>query len=912
MTHTNSQTIQYVTAFYEINTKSKREEIIENFKPFLLTERMKILIFTDDTKLQEDLSGVSHIQIVHVPRTELFAFQCESDIILPTSRDSMKDTVDFLSLMNAKSEFIYRASSLAQADVYVWFDMGILKICKHKESFLKTLESRFEPFACRHRDKIIMPGCVEKEKVLYYQMFSAPIWRFCGGIFCVPSNLASKFFDLHKEELQVAKILNTFTWEVNLFASIEQKTPELFLWYPADHNDSIIHVPDETDGRREKLSQKRVIILSMIKNETKVIRRMVDATLGIADAVCICDTGSTDNTVEVLQDYFKTLSVPGKIYNSEEHLWKNFGYNRSQSFLAAVDFCKELGWSLEDTYAIALDADMQLQVTDQFSKQELTSIGYKIIQRAGSLEYYNVRFLKLSHPWKCSGVTHEYWDGGETDILYPDKIFIQDIGDGGCKDDKFERDIRLLEQGLIDEPNNPRYFFYLAQTYKDINSDKSIEYYLKRIQAGGWYEEIWYSMYQLMKIFEAKKDYPEMEKWGVRAYEFSNSRMENIYALCKHFRDRRQHFKAWHYLQLGIDKPRPNDLLFVETDCYGKCFEYERAILHDYVYPEKKTQSMRYSLDYFNKYNEHFAYDNIQWFVTKIPGTIKIFHFQDIGDYKPTSTSFVRLQNGMYRVNVRYVNYRIQPDGSYLMSKDGVLSRDHAVCTDNYTCLMDENFGLVSPLEKMNVETQPVRDVYIQGLEDVRLYQDKQNILRYIATTMNYASSGSIRQVIGRYDAENHIQSRPTEIISPTDADCEKNWIPYDGDRIIYSWHPFRSGRLNNEGKLEFDVIQQTPHFLQHMRGSSTLVLDGGYFYGITHCVIYSQPRKYYHMVVRINANTHRLEAYTYPFFFQNNAIEYCLGYEKHGDEHIAFVSQNDCNPIMVRFKDSDLLWQTI
>jgi hypothetical protein len=945
MAHTTSKTVRYVTAFYQINSKTSKDEIINNFKYFLETD-LKFIIFTDDSSLQENFKNHSNIEIVFYPREQLSAFQFDKNIILPTKRNKVKDTFDFLCLMNAKPEFIKLAKKHSPADFYIWLDMGILKITKNKDKFIDILKNRFTNFVKNQPPKIVMPGCLKKNRVQYFKMFASPLWRFCGGIFGIPDSLVDLFNDMHNNELIFCKLLNTLTWEINLFASIEQKKDDLFLWYVADHNDLIMNVPDDEyndfeiieinrdndnsdDDNTEiykpiktpvsqenKLTysndKKRVIILSMIKNETKIIKRMLQATLNIADAICICDTGSTDNTVEVLTDFFKDFPIPAKIYNGPEHLWKNFGYNRSQSFLAAVDFCKQMGWNPRNTYALALDADMQLTVSDTFTKEDLNSTGYKIMQRGGSLEYYNIRFLNIAHPWKCTGVTHEYWDAGETGTLTPDKIFINDIGDGGCKDDKFERDIRLLEQGLLEEPNNPRYMFYLAQTYKDINSDRAIELYQRRIKAGGWYEEVWYSMYQLMNIYRDKKDYPEMEKWGLKAYEFQSSRLENIYHLCKHFRDKRQHFKAWQYMLMGINKPKPNEMLFLELNCYGKAFEYERAILHDYVYPDKKQQSLEISMNYLNKYNEHFAYDNIQWFVSKIPCKVRKMYFQDIGDYKATSTSFLRMANGFYRVNVRYVNYRIQQNGSYLMSENGVLSGDTAVRTDNYTCLMDDNFGILSPLQKMAIETAPIRYGHIEGLEDVRLFLDKKNTLCYIATSMNYSSSGTVKQVTGIYDTDNFIQRKPMEIPSPNNSDCEKNWIPYDGDRIIYSWHPFRSGKLNSEGKLEFDIIQQTPSFLQHMRGSSTLVEDGGYYYGITHCVIYSQPRKYYHMVVKINANTHKLEAYTSPFFFQNNAIEYCLGYEKRGDEHIAFVSQNDCDPILVHFNNSVLTWISI
>ena len=52
-------------------------------------------------------------------------------------------------------------------------------------------------------------------------------------------------------------------------------------------------------------AKPRVIVLSMIKNESRIIKRCIQSTLSIADAICICDTGSTDNTVELLTEYLK-------------------------------------------------------------------------------------------------------------------------------------------------------------------------------------------------------------------------------------------------------------------------------------------------------------------------------------------------------------------------------------------------------------------------------------------------------------------------------------------------------------------------------------------------------------------------------------------------------------------------------
>ena len=51
--------------------------------------------------------------------------------------------------------------------------------------------------------------------------------------------------------------------------------------------------------------QTPTLCLNMIvKNESKIITRLFDSVLPIIDCYCICDTGSTDNTVQIITNYF--------------------------------------------------------------------------------------------------------------------------------------------------------------------------------------------------------------------------------------------------------------------------------------------------------------------------------------------------------------------------------------------------------------------------------------------------------------------------------------------------------------------------------------------------------------------------------------------------------------------------------
>ena len=69
-----------------------------------------------------------------------------------------------------------------------------------------------------------------------------------------------------------------------------------------------------------------------------------------------------------------------------------------------------------------------------------------------------------------------------TRVARLETLVVNDPGDGGSKADKFERDERLLLQGLSDPETTPdlhiRYLFYLAQTYFHLSQfEDSIKWY---------------------------------------------------------------------------------------------------------------------------------------------------------------------------------------------------------------------------------------------------------------------------------------------------------------------------------------------------------------------------------------------------------------------------------------------------
>jgi glycosyltransferase involved in cell wall biosynthesis len=91
------------------------------------------------------------------------------------------------------------------------------------------------------------------------------------------------------------------------------------------------------------------ICLNMIvKNESKIILRLLESVYTLIDSFCICDTGSTDNTIQIIQLFFKEKKIPGKIF---EEPFRDFGYNRTFSLNSCIDVQNA-------DYILFLDADM--------------------------------------------------------------------------------------------------------------------------------------------------------------------------------------------------------------------------------------------------------------------------------------------------------------------------------------------------------------------------------------------------------------------------------------------------------------------------------------------------------------------------------------------------------------------------
>ena len=138
----------------------------------------------------------------------------------------------------------------------------------------------------------------------------------------------------------------------------------------------------------------------MVRNESAILERCVSAARTFVDEVLVADTGSEDSTRDIAR------SLGAKVV---EDTWRNFGWNRTLSLQAARTWAGELGWELETSYALVIDADILLRGSPEALRGELCQMpsGAHLLQKSCYLEYANQRLMRLSDPWFCEGATHD-------------------------------------------------------------------------------------------------------------------------------------------------------------------------------------------------------------------------------------------------------------------------------------------------------------------------------------------------------------------------------------------------------------------------------------------------------------------------------------------------------------------------
>jgi len=322
-------------------------------------------------------------------------------------------------------------------------------------------------------------------------------------------------------------------------------------------------------------------LVMMVKNEKKRLQVTLDSIVGHVDCMIIFDTGSTDNTIDILKAHSEKHKINLYLIEGE---FVNFSTSRNM----VLDFAD----TIDVKFLLLMDTNDELQGgTDLrgFSATQMNTetTGYLVCQHwwSGHYDkYFNVRFVKNRSGWRYQGRVHEWMKDttSKTDqpsyavIKLPDHIILYQ--DRTKDDDKtvkrFKRDYELLLEDHKDDPTEPRTLFYLAQTCSCLEMhEDSLYYYKLRSELEGFQEEKFHAFLRAGELsVTLGHNWTDIMGFYMKAAEHSD-RAEPYIKIAKYYIDRKKFRIATGFAQMACDLEYPYDsILFVDKRAY----DYER------------------------------------------------------------------------------------------------------------------------------------------------------------------------------------------------------------------------------------------------------------------------------------------------------------------------------------------------
>lgn len=307
----------------------------------------------------------------------------------------------------------------------------------------------------------------------------------------------------------------------------------------------------------------------IVKNEAADIASTISSVKPYVDYWCILDTGSTDGTQDIIRREFE--GVPGELH---EEPFVDFSTSRNR----ALDF---LG--TKTVYSLMLSGNEKLKqggmvMRNYLEEQREGSDGdYRIRINFGGNPYLSTRIARTDNGWRYNGKTHEVlvhpYESSSMIAVREVEIF-HDISKNTYEKKRvaWKRDLELLQRERLDNPDNTRTAFYLAQTFDSLRMKKqALLAYDERIAMGGWPEEVYEATYRSALFMEELK-YPWEEVLArfLRAFELQPNRAEPIYRIALHYRLEERHVLAYIFAKKASEMPFPteNALLMVNKAVY--------------------------------------------------------------------------------------------------------------------------------------------------------------------------------------------------------------------------------------------------------------------------------------------------------------------------------------------------------
>jgi len=404
-----------------------------------------------------------------------------------------------------------------------------------------------------------------------------------------------------------------------------------------------------------------VFALSMIvKNEEKIITKCLESVAPYIGRYDICDTGSTDNTIQVIKDFFKDKNIPGQVH---QHEWQGFSVNRTKAFQAAEPNCDWIYVIDADDYLIT-----PLEIPPECSNADSLCIQ---LEEGEFVTQYRQQLFKSGLNWGYEGIVHEYpysRINKSPFIMQTNKIKVRASRGGDRSKDplKYWKDAIAMEKDLkrvekIPQSKLPhwevnlvsRYHHYIAQSYFDFHDYEScINWCNTRVDLRGFKEEIYRCYLMRGRSLKALMKSKNINvKTVIKAFEEAHNndifRSEAAYELCCVYESIGDLTKAWEWCQKVLTIKRPKDKLFIVEDYIYSFGRLEKASIISFKLG-RYEQAYKYAINMYDECKNDNQRRYVKHVIEKIiPQLVNIYK-----EYQPVSIHSTDTPNIVFNLTI--------------------------------------------------------------------------------------------------------------------------------------------------------------------------------------------------------------------------------------------------------------------
>jgi tetratricopeptide (TPR) repeat protein/predicted O-methyltransferase YrrM len=417
-----------------------------------------------------------------------------------------------------------------------------------------------------------------------------------------------KFF----EEIDLPKVNFTCSCGLGVVSKNKEMIEEISKFFNLPLYDYQVKKEEFIEPLSLTHKKSKIVMISMFKNESKGIRRMLESVYKYIDFYVFQDNGSTDGTPEIVEEFFADKNIPGFIYKVEEG-WVGFGWNRDHLLQTCMKTDHGCDWIMK------MDCDEYLEVDDDFDWSPFYNKDtecFHVTAKAPGCIYYRTWIWNAKLPWKFyHDVAHEciYLDNGRGENYQAEslprglRMIGTSDGESYTVRTKYISDALKLEEKLIREETmltDLYHFWYTAKSYHDcyagdfypLSRDHSEEFarrfifyykkYLEIINAQGIHEMSYFSTFAIGEGYEYLGDYPEAIRWYQDAEKYCPERNEHIIHLALLYDKLGQHEKMLEQTSRLMDPSRklpfPQYCFLLNDSIYNDSSDYPKY-LHDYA-----------------------------------------------------------------------------------------------------------------------------------------------------------------------------------------------------------------------------------------------------------------------------------------------------------------------------------------